>query len=244
MNWKQINQQYVVAAISAWRQGRNEAAEAIFQQGLLDTGKDGFLCMKYAEFLRDTGRFSEAKQYFEIAANKLPLPQYKKLALEGLESVNQLLSARKSGIKDASQQQVKSKGLKVGLISCTRDKKSFPCSARRLYSESAKFSACLEFAEAHYDRIFVVSAKHGLVRLDELLNHYDLSLEELTERARNSWAEEIAKSLGSEGITIYDTVYIHATALYTEHLRRALEKSGIKVIAFDFDRVPTPKEIE
>jgi hypothetical protein len=244
MNWKQINQQYIVPAISAWRQGRNEEAEAIFQQGLLDSGKDGFVCLKYAEFLSDSGRFSEAKEYFEISANKLPLPQYKKLAVEGLENVNQLISVKKPESEMVSQQQVKSKGLKIGLISCTREKKPFPCSARSLYSESVEFRACLEFAETHYDSVFIVSVKHGLVRLDELLNPYDLSLEELSEGARNLWAEEIAKSIGAEGITVYDTIYIHACALYIEHLYQVLEKRGLKVRAFDVNKLPLPQELD
>jgi hypothetical protein len=56
----------------------------------------------------------------------------------------------------------------VALISCSKIKRSYPCEARLLYEPSKLFSKSLAYAQTITDDIYVLSAKHGLVSLNEV----------------------------------------------------------------------------
>lgn len=65
--------------------------------------------------------------------------------------------------------------LRVGLVSCSSLKLDRPAPARALYT-SDLFRLGLAVAEATCDRVFVLSAKLGLVELDEMVIPYDQQL--------------------------------------------------------------------
>ena len=187
MNWKTINERYVQPAKSAQSSGRMEEAEAIFKEGLQATGNDGFVALTYAEFLEESQRFEEAKEKFHLALRRLPKPEFQRKAREGLDRVTAKLPStgvprsevvepergaeptvtglEKTGPGFQPLPAEKDKGpipapRKIALISCIKQKKTYPCTARELYSESKKFRKHLAFAEAHYDRTYVISARH------------------------------------------------------------------------------------
>ena len=66
--------------------------------------------------------------------------------------------------------------MKIGLISCTKKKKLSPCQAQELYSDSTLFSYVLDYCRKHYDKIYILSAKYGLVELNQKIKPYDLTL--------------------------------------------------------------------
>ena len=53
--------------------------------------------------------------------------------------------------------------MKIALISCTKQKREYKCPARELYSESAWFREAYCYAKIVADKIFILSAKYGLV---------------------------------------------------------------------------------
>lgn len=71
--------------------------------------------------------------------------------------------------------------LRVGLVSCSALKLARPAPARDLYI-SDLFRLGVAMAEATCDRVFVLSAKLGLVELDEIVTPYDVQL------PRDAWA--------------------------------------------------------
>jgi hypothetical protein len=109
------------------------------------------------------------------------------------------------------------------LISCTQKKVDHPAEARALYASST-FRASIEFCELHSLTYFIISAKHGLLKKDNLIEPYDLSLKNLTREKRNSWAIDILQKLNSKGIT---TVVALAGADYYKPLMRFYSVSGL-----------------
>ncbi len=65
----------------------------------------------------------------------------------------------------------------IGLISCSAKKLARAAPARELYV-SALFKKSLAYAEQHCEIVYVLSAKHGLVELDTVLEPYDTKLAE------------------------------------------------------------------
>jgi len=107
--------------------------------------------------------------------------------------------------------------MKIGLISCTKKKKSFPCQAQELYSESTLFSYALDYCRKHYDKIYILSAKHGLVDLHWKIEPYDKTLNTMNKEERKKWAVKTASQLKKK-IKKKDVLYFHAGKNYREFL--------------------------
>jgi len=107
------------------------------------------------------------------------------------------------------------------LISCTNAKRDEPAPARDLYDESGYFRDMRAYAEARGGRWFILSAKHGFVEPDEVLEPYD-------ERGLSEQqAHDIATELDERAI---NTVHLVAGKDYSDVLTPALEKVYIDVV--------------
>jgi len=119
---------------------------------------------------------------------------------------------------------------KVALVSCTRRKKPYGCSARELYSESERFIDALAFVEAPgngYDQTYIVSARYGLVDLEQQLAPYDCDLLEFPEEEQTCWAAYITQLLQWKDVGQDCKVVVHADDLYSKLLIKALTDKGI-----------------
>lgn len=81
----------------------------------------------------------------------------------------------------------------IGLVSCCGPKLSIPAPARYLYT-SPLFVKSLAYAEARCDFVYVISAKHHLVELDQVLDPYDQVMAP-RKRERNRWGLHVASSI-------------------------------------------------
>lgn len=259
MDWKTINSRYVNPALEAAKAGQVGEAERLFREGLAASHEDGFVALRFAEFLESLARADEARRLFELALRKLPKADWKLKAKEGLERLAATSPSRPSpevvAQEYASDWKPTSGGLerlapqsltasaRVGLLSCTKNKKHYACTARELYSESDSFRRHLPFAESQYAKTFVASAKHGLVALDQLLAPYDFNLGDYDVEERDVWARFIAARLHLEGIGENHSVYIHATDKYGIPLRDALDRYRISSRIIDFEGVPTEEDL-
>jgi len=117
--------------------------------------------------------------------------------------------------------------MKIGLISCTKSKKNYSCQAKELYSESALFRYALAYCSQHYDRNYILSAKYGLVELDQKIEPYDKTLNTITKKEKQKWSQNVAEEL--KKISNKDDIfYFHAGKDYREFLIPLLE-SRIKI---------------
>jgi hypothetical protein len=83
---------------------------------------------------------------------------------------------------------------RIGIVSCGKAKQSFPGLASELYT-SPLFQKSFRIASQCCDRVYVLSAKHGLIASDMPLESYELSLRSLSQDARKVWGEQTAKSI-------------------------------------------------
>ena len=88
--------------------------------------------------------------------------------------------------------------MKIALIGCSKTKAAQcdPLPARSLY-RGALFRKSLAYAEQVYeaDLIFVLSALHGAVQLDQHLCRYDLTLSDLPIDDRIEWGLEVQEDI-------------------------------------------------
>lgn len=88
---------------------------------------------------------------------------------------------------------------RVGLVGCASTKLRRPAPARELYV-SQLFKKASAYAEATCDRWYILSAKHGLVHPDAVLEPYDVKLGANTrgQEPIHNWADRVRKQLAAE----------------------------------------------
>ena len=115
----------------------------------------------------------------------------------------------------------------IYLVSCVGKKLSAPAPARELYT-SPWFRKARAYVERTGHPWFVLSAKHGLVSPDEMLDPYDVSLDSMGVADRRLWAGRVLTQLEPhlEGVT---SVTFLAFTSYREFLEPSLRRRGLAI---------------
>lgn len=117
--------------------------------------------------------------------------------------------------QDLAQAIVDDNVFKIGLVACCGEKRTHPDAARELY-QSDLFKKAAAYCEKNYDRWYILSAMHGMVRPDAIIEPYD---KKLTASDGNEFAAKVMAHLpdepGNYGRTLF---YAHAGKYYTDPL--------------------------
>jgi hypothetical protein len=112
-------------------------------------------------------------------------------------------------------------------VSCVGQKLSSAAPAKDLYT-SDWFTKARRHVESTGVPWFILSAKYGLVRPDEVIEPYELTLNTLGVEDRRRWAERVKQQLATHG-NLPTTVVMLAGARYREHLEPYLTSAGVRV---------------
>jgi hypothetical protein len=82
----------------------------------------------------------------------------------------------------------------IGFVSCSKLKADAPAPAASLYT-SPLFRKSLLAALDHSEKVYVLSAKHGVVPLSEIVAPYDVTLKSMPIAQRVAWAERAGAQL-------------------------------------------------
>jgi len=97
-------------------------------------------------------------------------------------------------------------------------KKTYKCPARELYSESPWFCEAYYYAKLVTDRIFILSAKYGLVPENMIIEPYNETLRNKEIEERRVWGQMILDGLGKVSDLEQDEFIILAGRSYYENL--------------------------
>lgn len=86
---------------------------------------------------------------------------------------------------------------RIALLGCSKNKRTQPCAAEEMYSQSVLFQLGLRWARTYCDRAYILSAKYGLLKLDTTIDPYDLQLASLTRSERRGWGKQVGMQLDS-----------------------------------------------
>jgi len=86
----------------------------------------------------------------------------------------------------------------IVLLMCGKNKLSHKAKAKDLYT-SPRFQKSIEYAKTltDYSNIYVLSAKHGLLGLEQEIDPYDKSIYEMSVQEKKAWASMVIKSLSN-----------------------------------------------
>ena len=88
--------------------------------------------------------------------------------------------------------------MRVGLVGCTKSKRTVASSARDLYDPSTLFRGRRAYVERTCDRWFILSALYGLVDPDDVIEPYDVALKSASTAERRAWSRSVLESLRTE----------------------------------------------
>lgn len=115
----------------------------------------------------------------------------------------------------------------VSLVPCASRKLNTPAKARDLYTSALflKMRAVVEQLGAPW---FILSAKHGLLRPDERIDPYDLTLKDMGVVERRSWARKVIGQM-EERLLPVERVIVLAGQSYREFLMDWLTRHASRV---------------
>ncbi|HBN83751.1 MAG TPA: hypothetical protein DDZ89_07880 [Clostridiales bacterium] len=108
--------------------------------------------------------------------------------------------------------------MKIALVSCSSKKRAYPCAAKQMYQPSQLFSLSYQYAKQHADRIYILSAKYGLLDEDQVIKPYDMALKDMPENRQEDWANYVLSQMRDLFDLEKDTFMILAGRDYYKNL--------------------------
>jgi|GEM_PF-1238524 len=108
---------------------------------------------------------------------------------------------------------------RIALVGCGKAKAPQATEARWLYT-GPLFRAALNAAEAEFgDDVWILSAQHGLVDLDEVLEPYDVALDDCDATYLADWGHDVIRNLHDDDRNTPAHLTVYAGHAYAEALR-------------------------
>lgn len=128
----------------------------------------------------------------------------------------------------------------IYLISCCKEKLPAAAKAKDLY-QSEGFKRRLSYARFQKpDEILILSAKHHIVELDQILEPYDVCLSGETIGEQKKWAEICIANLKSRFDLTKDKFIILAVEDYYKYL---IGQNRIENYELPYENIPEPKPV-
>ncbi len=125
---------------------------------------------------------------------------------------------------------------KIVLVSCVKRKQKFSAKAKDLYT-STLFQSNLQYAyRLKPDAIYILSAKYGLVDLDQVIAPYDMTLNTMSESEKKTWARRVLDSLRQKANLEEDLFILLAGNNYRKYLIPELKHYEIPLEGLSFGR--------
>lgn len=113
----------------------------------------------------------------------------------------------------------------IALIGCTSLKRATECEARDLYRGQV-FRGALVYAARECSKAYILSARYGLVGLDERIAPYNETLMKMSARARSDWGMRVVGALLARGDAEREWVLL-AGGRYAEAVIEGLERAKL-----------------
>lgn len=115
----------------------------------------------------------------------------------------------------------------IAFVACCKTKARVPMPAGALYT-SALFRKSLLAALSHAEQTWILSAKHGLLALEDRISPYEKTLKTMTARQKVQWADQTAKQL-QKILKPNDVVTMYCGEEYIGPLRSHLAALGCRI---------------
>lgn len=112
----------------------------------------------------------------------------------------------------------------VAVISCGRRKNNFRTQAKNLYTGNL-FIAARKFCECNYSDWIILSAKYGVLFPEQMVEPYDLFIDDFTEDEKINWSNTVANKI----MKMFDsnkTIDFYTSKNYQKYVIPILTRGG------------------
>lgn len=121
-------------------------------------------------------------------------------------------------------------------LACTKSKADKPCKAQEMY-KGELFKKSLVYAIKQKPRvIYILSAKYGLLELDDEISPYEKTLNGASKHERKLWSYMVYKQLQEKGIDFNEEVIFLAGENYRQYLKRLFPRATIPLQGLSIGR--------
>lgn len=106
----------------------------------------------------------------------------------------------------------------IALIGCVKQKRNTACSAQEMYT-SPLFRKSYAYALRHAQKIYILSAKYGLLSPKKIISPYNETLNSKTEHEKKIWAARVHAQMQQAGIHPKDQIMFLCGENYCKYLR-------------------------
>jgi cytoplasmic iron level regulating protein YaaA (DUF328/UPF0246 family) len=108
----------------------------------------------------------------------------------------------------------------IVFISCTKKKANASCKAKDMYSESQWFRLALQYAmQLNPTHIYILSAKYGLLELDDVICPYEKTLIHQNDKEVKKWSKMVIEQIKKKNINQRDTAVFLCGKPYRKYLK-------------------------
>lgn len=112
----------------------------------------------------------------------------------------------------------------IALIGCVKQKRNTACSAQEMYI-SPLFRKSYAYALRHAQKIYILSAKYGLLSPQKIISPYNETLNQKTEHEKKIWAAKVYAQMQQAGIHPDDEILFLCGENYCKYLRCIYQNS-------------------
>ena len=123
--------------------------------------------------------------------------------------------------------------MKIGLISCVKTKQNKTSIAEEMYI-SDLFKKSLKYSKKMYDKIYILSAKYGLIELTDIIDTYELTLNNQSNIFIKKWSYDVLLKLTNKCDINNDIFYFHCGEKYRKYLIQKLKNYKIPLQGLSF----------
>lgn len=112
---------------------------------------------------------------------------------------------------------------KIALVTCVAPKLGIPAPAKKIYIGPI-FEKIMHYANSiDPDKIFILSGKYGLLKLDQVIEPYDVNLNLVSEEALQEWSNQVLADLAKEADLEKDHFIFLTNVIYRKYLVEAIK---------------------
>jgi hypothetical protein len=82
----------------------------------------------------------------------------------------------------------------ISFVACAKRKANKKCIAEKMYI-STLYTYSLQYAKEHSDIVYILSAKHGLLALDKIIDPYNETLNDKSDKEIKEWSKKVFNNL-------------------------------------------------
>jgi hypothetical protein len=124
----------------------------------------------------------------------------------------------------------------IAFVGCVKSKKDHPCKAEEMYT-SDLFKKGLAYAKKNASKVYILSARYGLVKLDEVISPYQETLNTKTREQQKKWAYKVYLQLKQEHVDFNEAAIFLCGENYRRYLMQLFKNSFCPIEGLSFGKI-------